>query len=168
MEREVQLMEGRQAWPLHMMGMAAAGTTATCFDNYSSSGSGGGGGDCFVLGWEQLAPAPFGCFGLLAADVHDLFPLCTCRMHARSRPSLARIVDDDPRRSVVPGFAVATGMEPALPALPPSAHDVAAAIPGELDDLLLVRRVKQQTMSIPYLLALAVAVAEQPAMNLLC
>ncbi|XP_023156235.1 uncharacterized protein [Zea mays] len=107
MEREVQLMEGRQAWPLHMMGMAAAGTTATCFDNYSSSGSGGGGGDCFVLGWEQLAPAPFGCFGLLTADVHDLFPL------------------------------FATGMEPALPALPPSAHDVAAAIPGELDDLLL-------------------------------
>jgi hypothetical protein len=167
MEREVQLMEGRQAWPLHMMGMAAAGTTATCFDNYSSSGSGGGGGDCFVLGWEQLAPAPFGCFGLLTADVHDLFPLCTCRMHARSRPSLARIVDDDPRRSVVPGFAVATGMEPALPALPPSAHDVAAAIPGELDDLLLVRRVKQQTMAIPYLLALAVAVAAR-AMNLLC
>jgi len=80
MEREVQLMEGR---PLHMMGMgmAAAGTTTTsCFDDYSSSSSSSGAsaGDCFVLGWEQLtAPAPFGCFGLLAADVHDLFPLCT-------------------------------------------------------------------------------------------
>lgn len=84
-------MEGRQAWPLHMMGMgmgmaAASSTTTTgCFDDYYSSSSstsssaGGGGGDCgFLLGWEQLvAPAPFGCFGLLAADVHDLFPLCT-------------------------------------------------------------------------------------------
>lgn len=105
-------MEGRQGWPLHMMGMAATGTTTNnCFDDYSSSSSsgGGGGGDCFVLGWEQLAaPAPFGCFGLLAADVHDLFPL------------------------------FAAGMEPpALPAPPPSAHDVATAIPGELDDLLL-------------------------------
>ncbi|KAG0543929.1 hypothetical protein BDA96_02G231300 [Sorghum bicolor] len=113
MEREVQLMEGR---PLHMMGMgmAAAGTTTTsCFDDYSSSSSSSGAsaGDCFVLGWEQLAaPAPFGCFGLLAADVHDLFPL------------------------------FAAGMEPpALPAPPPSsAYDVAAAaIPGDLDDLLL-------------------------------
>ncbi|CAD6224761.1 unnamed protein product [Miscanthus lutarioriparius] len=105
MEREVQLMEGRpQAWPLHMMGMAPAGPTTSCFDDYSSSSS----GDGFVLGWEQLAAPPFGCFGLLAADVHDLFPL------------------------------FAAGMEPpALPAPPPSANDVAAAIPGELDDLLL-------------------------------
>lgn len=69
MERGVvQLMEGRQAWPLHTMGMPVATTTTTstcCFDDDSSSSS----------GWEQSAP--FGCFGLLAADVHDLFPLCT-------------------------------------------------------------------------------------------
>jgi hypothetical protein len=75
-EREVQLL---QAWPFQMMGMgmAAAATSSTgCFDGYGS------GGDCFVLGWEQQqqpAPAPFGCFGLLAADVHDLFPLRTHR-----------------------------------------------------------------------------------------
>jgi hypothetical protein len=142
MEREVQLMEGRQGWPLHMMGMAATGTTTTnCFDDYSSSSSSGGGGDCFVLGWEQLAaPAPFGCFGLLAADVHDLFPLCTYESTSSvvaGRPFFARTIGD-PRRF---RFAVAAGMEPpALPAPPPSAHDVAAAIPGELDDLLLVRR----------------------------
>jgi hypothetical protein len=143
MERDVQLMEGRQGWPLHMMGMAATGTTTNnCFDDYSSSSSsgGGGGGDCFVLGWEQLAaPAPFGCFGLLAADVHDLFPLCTYESTSSvaGRPFFARTIGD-PRRF---RFAVAAGMEPpALPAPPPSAHDVAAAIPGELDDLLLVRR----------------------------
>lgn len=61
-------MEGRQAWPLHTMGMPVATTTTTstcCFDDDSCSSS----------GWEQSAP--FGCFGLLAADVHDLFPLCT-------------------------------------------------------------------------------------------
>ncbi|CAL5074031.1 unnamed protein product [Urochloa decumbens] len=115
-EREVQLLQGRQAWPFHhMMGMGMAATATG-----AGYGAGGIGGDCgFVLGWEQPpAPAPFGCFGLLAADVHDLFPL----------------------------FA---GMESALPvssssalAAPPppppaSAHDAIAAIPGELDDLLL-------------------------------
>ena len=76
-EREVQLLQRRQAWPFHTMGMGMGMATAGggCFDGY------GGGGDCFVLGWEQQqqhpAPAAFGCFGLLAADVHDLFPLCT-------------------------------------------------------------------------------------------
>ncbi|XP_022679835.1 uncharacterized protein LOC101776683 isoform X1 [Setaria italica] len=114
-EREVQLLQGRQAWPFHMMGMgmAAAATNTGCFDGYGGGGYGYGssGGDCFVLGWEQPpAPAPFGCFGLLAADVHDLFPLLA-------------------------------GMEtPLLAAPPPPApapHDAVAAIPGELDDLLL-------------------------------
>jgi len=72
-EREVQLLQGRQAWPFHAMGMGVASAGGGCFDGYST------GGDCFLLGWEQQQPAPaaFGCFGLLAADVHDLFPLCT-------------------------------------------------------------------------------------------
>ncbi|CAN6210873.1 unnamed protein product [Urochloa humidicola] len=117
-EREVQLLQGRQAWPFHMMGMgmAATATAGGCFDGY---GHGGGiGSDCFVLGWEQPpAPAPFGCFGLLAADVHDLFPL------------FAGMESPLP----VSSSALAA---PAPPA-PPPAHDVAAAIPGELDDLLL-------------------------------
>ncbi|OEL26598.1 hypothetical protein BAE44_0012382 [Dichanthelium oligosanthes] len=114
-EREVmQLLQGRQAWPFHMMGGMST-TAGGCFDGYGGGGSGIG-GDCFVLGWEQQPPpVPFGCFGLLAADVHDLFPL----------------------------FA---GMESPLPvsstelAAPPPvpSHDAVAAIPGDLDDLLLV------------------------------
>ncbi|PUZ70933.1 hypothetical protein GQ55_2G274800 [Panicum hallii var. hallii] len=117
-EREVQLLQGRQAWPFHMMGMGMgmgmAAPGGGCFDGY-----GGGGGDCFVLGWEQQqqqpAPAPaFGCFGLLAADVHDLLPL------------FAGIESPLP---VVPSSALA--------APPAPAHDAVAAVPGELDDFLL-------------------------------
>nr|CAB3453547.1 unnamed protein product [Digitaria exilis] len=109
-EREVQLLQGRQAWPFHMMGMAT--TAGGCFDGYGY----GGGGDCFVLGWEQQPPpAPFGCFGLLAADVQDLFPFFAAGMES-------------------PVLQVPSA--PSAP--PPPAHDaVAAAIPGELDDLLL-------------------------------
>ncbi|XP_062193198.1 uncharacterized protein LOC133896615 isoform X2 [Phragmites australis] len=98
-EREVQL-QGRQAWPFHMM--------ATTSSNYSSSSSSSGsGGDCFVLGWEQ---PPFGCFGVLAADVHELFPL------------FADMESPLPVSSA--------------PAVPSQAHD-AVAMPEELDELLL-------------------------------
>ncbi|KAF8779738.1 hypothetical protein HU200_002323 [Digitaria exilis] len=132
-EREVQLLQGRQAWPFHMMGMAT--TAGGCFDGY---GYGGGGGDCFVLGWEQQPPpAPFGCFGLLAADVQDLFPFCTYEQRPITHASF-----HSPTSGVT---RIAAGMEspvlqvPSAPsAPPPPAHDaVAPAIPGELDDLLL-------------------------------
>lgn len=76
-EREVfQLLQGRQAWPFHMM---ATATATGCLPNYSSSScsSGGASGDCFVLGWEQQPLPPLGFFGALAADVNELFPLCT-------------------------------------------------------------------------------------------
>ncbi|CAN6174515.1 unnamed protein product [Urochloa humidicola] len=118
-EREVQLLQGRQAWPFHMMGMgmAATATAGGCFDGPYG---GGIGGDCFVLGWEQPpAPAPFGCFGLLAADVHDLFPL------------FAGMESPLP----VSSSSALAAPPPAPPALPE--HDAVAAIPGELDDLLL-------------------------------
>ncbi|RLN34793.1 uncharacterized protein C2845_PM03G36390 [Panicum miliaceum] len=110
-EREVQLLQGRQAWPFHTMGMGMgmAAAAGGCFDGYNG---GGGGGDCFVLGWEQPPAAAFGCFGLLAADVHDLFPL------------FAGMESPLP---VVPSSALAA-------APPAPAHD---AVPGDLDDLLL-------------------------------
>ncbi|CAL5088079.1 unnamed protein product [Urochloa decumbens] len=121
-EREVQLLQGRQAWPFHHMmgmGMAATATAGGCFDGYGHGG-GGIGSDCgFVLGWEQPpAPAPFDCFGLLAADVHDLFPL------------FAGMESPLPVSS---SSALATPPPPP----PAPAHDAIAAIPGELDDLLL-------------------------------
>ncbi|KAJ1289888.1 hypothetical protein BS78_02G199600 [Paspalum vaginatum] len=123
MERDVvQLMEGTQAWPLHMMGMPTTTSAACCFDGYSSSGGGGGGSDCFVLGWdwERQAAAPFGCFGLLAAaaaDVHDLFPLFA---------------------GMESPLPVSSSSALALPAAqPPAAESHGDAVPGELDDLLL-------------------------------
>ena len=98
-EREVQLLQRRQAWPFHTMGMGMGMATAGggCFDGYST------GGDCFLLGWEQQQPAPaaFGCFGLLAADVHDLFPLCT---YETCRPVIP------PRLCFLPQFAVRTSL----------------------------------------------------------
>ncbi|CAN6196131.1 unnamed protein product [Urochloa humidicola] len=113
--QERQLLQGRQAWPFHMMGMgmAATATAGGCFDGPY----GGIGGDCFVLGWEQPpAPAPFGCFGLLAADVHDLFPFFAGM------------------ESPLPVSSSALSAPPPPPA---PEHDTVAAIPGELDDLLL-------------------------------
>lgn len=70
-----QLLQGRQAWPFHMMATATA--TGCLLDAGANYSCGGGAGDCFVLGWE---PPPLGLFGALAAaDVHELFPLCACQ-----------------------------------------------------------------------------------------
>lgn len=117
MERDVQLLEGttQAPWPFHMMATAAAAAATTsgcCFDDYSSSSSSGS--DCFVLGWEEdPAPPPFGsCFGVLAADVHGLFPLCFAGMESPLPVSSAPVA-----------------------APPPPGHD--DPITGDLDDLLL-------------------------------
>ncbi|KAL6656109.1 hypothetical protein ACP70R_006935 [Stipagrostis hirtigluma subsp. patula] len=132
-QRGVQL-QGRQAWPFQMM----ATSTTACFDSFSysssgssSSGSGdgnGGGDDCFVLGWEQQPPPPppFGCFGVLAAaDVHELFPLCTTAVAGMDSP-------------LPVSSALALPLAPPPPTTTAAALDaVAAVVPEDLDDLLL-------------------------------
>ncbi|TVU09759.1 hypothetical protein EJB05_43254 [Eragrostis curvula] len=113
-ERQLQ---GRQAWPFHMMAATTTGCLLDAGTNYSyssstSCGLSGGAGDCFVLGWEP--PTQLGCFGLLAADVHELFPL------------FADMVESSPLPVTSSALAV-----------PPPAPLDAVAVPQNLDDLLL-------------------------------
>uniref|UniRef100_A0A0E0ESU7 Protein XRI1 n=1 Tax=Oryza meridionalis TaxID=40149 RepID=A0A0E0ESU7_9ORYZ len=72
-ERELQLLQLQGvSWPFHAMEAASSSSWDATTSSGSSSGASGG-GDCFLLGWEP--PFAAGCLGVLAADVHGLFPL---------------------------------------------------------------------------------------------
>lgn len=127
-ERELQLLQLQGvSWPFHAMEAARSSSwDATTSSGSSSGASGGGGGDCFLLGWEP--PFAAGCLGVLAADVHGLFPLCTCPARFLYLCSSLRIGE------LIRAPAWSADME--SPPAPPQQD--AVALPEELDDLLLV------------------------------
>uniref|UniRef100_A0A0D3H7H9 Protein XRI1 n=2 Tax=Oryza TaxID=4527 RepID=A0A0D3H7H9_9ORYZ len=126
-ERELQLLQLQGvSWPFHAMEAARSSSwDATTSSGSSSGASGGGGGDCFLLGWEP--PFAAGCLGVLAADVHGLFPLCTCPARFLYLCSSLRIGE------LIRAPAWSADME--SPPAPPQQD--AVALPEELDDLLL-------------------------------
>jgi hypothetical protein len=128
-ERELQLLQLQGvSWPFHAMEAARSSSWDATTSSGSSSGAsgGGGGGDCFLLGWEP--PFAAGCLGVLAADVHGLFPLCTCPARFLYLCSSLRIGE------LIRAPAWSADME--SPPAPPQQD--AVALPEELDDLLLV------------------------------